>query len=321
MGISPEVDQGDNLSEKSPNSLEREGAPMLQLTIESTPEGLLYRAYTEDDRLANKLRIDIYTDGTVGGVGLANNIAQEMSHFQDQSADPTIVWAADTTHTEKSTAYASLGDAFRKLGIDLNKWHHMHLDNWIYNPFKYFKPDINDFAELIRKTIINPLQIKEHLYHTIDAYSSFTKAIKIAQQYQELWIKLKPFIGVFGLGDIPEVHLAFMPPGMNKNDGYRAVLLSDSTIETHHSRGEKVPMTAITMGPANVRDLKRKFVSAFGAKYMNRVKKIFDNDTSNEVIAKMLLEPEYQEGVVFSFDVESAKYILEQYYNQIAHRN
>jgi hypothetical protein len=285
--------------------------PDYVLTISETASGPIVRPYAESDLAVRALEINVFPDASTGAQYLAQEVAGTLAYETMRTGSiVTAVMPSDTTHdTGNPGFYGAFGGYARALGLNLAHVRWLHLDNYWYPQDVYpARTDRHDFAHILRKKFIDPNGIDPASFYPIQSQGDDPQ--RIAYDYEQVFRSLKPKIGVFGIGPVPDCHLAYIPPGMPFDAGYSHVPISPSTTARNHARGEFTPGTAITMGPANIRSLAWKFVTSW--KNPEVTERTFLGDISPDAVGTMLRRPEYRNGTRVFLNRTAAEPLLEQ---------
>lgn len=226
--------------------------------------------------------------------------------------DDTVLLATGNTFVP---FFAKLIARARERGISLAKFRWGHIDNFSYNPREYPSgTDDEDYEKYLRKHLIEPAGIPEDHFFPIKGLSA--NPAKTAADYDR-WLGNQHIIVVLmGLGPEPVVHIAYMRPDMDLEQGAAAIEFSPETDERNKQRAQKEgkpppPKHGITLGLPHLRRAEHKFVLAYGDSYAERVRLTFGEEINPNVIATHLRTEGFRDTVNVYLDRTAAKYLTD----------
>jgi 6-phosphogluconolactonase/glucosamine-6-phosphate isomerase/deaminase len=173
----------------------------------------------------------------------------------------------------------------REQGVDLSSFLYAQLDNYVWRPGLYPDgPGREDFIPYLHKNILDPAHIPAERFFPINGVTDSPEAE--AKRYDD-WLSKQTIAAVFlGLGPAPEVHLAYIKSGTPLESRTHYVKISDVVITRNTGRGEHAPTEAITVGIANIREAKHKFVLAIDKE--KEISLALDGPVITDVVASAL---------------------------------
>lgn len=290
--------------------------PDWHLTVSETPDGPVVRPYSESDLKTRDLDISVFKDTATGARYLTQELVGTLVYelnrntMQGVESPVAVILAADTTHdTGNPGFYGLFGPYADALGFDKSRLRVMQLDNYWYPLDRYpERTDAYDFAGILERKFILPNGIDSQFFYPIKSIG--TDPDEVVRQYEQLFQTLKPVAGTFGIGPLPECHLGYIPQGTPLKTRFGFVQVSPATTARNIERGQHTPDTAITIGPANISQLKWKFVTSW--KNPEVTDSVFLGPITTDVVATMLRRTEYRHGVRVFLNQESAQPLLDR---------
>lgn len=200
-----------------------------------------------------------------------------------------------------------------KNGVNLAQFRWGHIDNFAYDAKNYPEgTGEQDYEKFLRRHFIEPAGIpNDHLFPIGGLTANATQT---AREYNQWLEKQRIIAALMGLGPEPVVHIAYMKPDMDLEQGVAAIELSPETVARNEERAKKEgklppPKTAITLGLPHLRRAEHKFVLACGDGYAERVRLALAEEINPNIIATYLRTEGFRDTVDVYLDATSAKHL------------
>ncbi len=257
-----------------------------KITLERTPE----RYYRSTDMLENlrqtryeKLRTNIYADASEGAIAIAQQVAELIRNKEK----------------EGKACVLGLSGGFSPLGVydELVRMHreedlsfaHVVVFN-VSEFFPVFANDRHSNARLLRRNLLDKVDIKPEKFYTPDASVNRSNVNDFCRHYEELIEKYDGLdlvlvsVGMVG-------NIAYNEPGSQVSTLTRLMLLDNASqrdLKRYYSSISEVPASAITMGLSTLLNAKQLILLAWGENKSSILKDVIEGKTDDNVPASFL---------------------------------
>jgi len=234
-------------------------------------------------------------------------MALETVRKLGQVENPTVLLATGRTMQPYYQKLLALAHIHRIYGDILRRTTYGHLDNYVYRPKAYpHGPDETDFSRTLLREFIDPLGIHEDHFIPLTGYTDAPEGI--ARMYAK-GLSLRQITLVnFGLGPMPEVHIAYMQEGTPfDTDVHYIPRLSEGVIARNIHRGENPPTEAITIGHKTYENAQHIQVLCYGEEKKELLDTALYAEISPQIVATGLRRPRVGQVEYF---VDSAAFAI-----------
>lgn len=256
-------------------------------------------------QLAEGPRVLVYETPDDAAAAMAIATVGKLS----QVDNPTVLLATGETMRPYYRKLIELSRTDHTIHAVLTRTTYGQLDNYVYRPEAYpHGPDQTDFSRTLLREFLDPMGIHEDRFLPLNGHTRNPEGI--AKFYAKGLSLRRLTVVNFGLGPLPEVHLAYMREGTSFDaDVHYVPRLEESVIARNKNRGENPPSEAITIGHKTYANAQYIQVLCFGADKAASLERALYGEITPRMVATGLRRPGLG-NVEFYVDQAAAQLIL-----------